>query len=324
MSKFEKKRIIYLLIFIYIIINYYKFLIKIKIMIRKNVLINDIDPMKKTNINKKRLIISSSVVYYFDKPNNNKKKVIHRRNLSDFILPDSNNISQNTFANEILSESKTQSEFVSNSTSYYNYNDDSSNTNYRKKSRSYDKNICYIKYNKKLNKLNQYSSWRVPVIELDKLSIDYIKKFKEKKKEVEKEMYNIKKVIIIQSFFRMYRLRKNIFDNLMNFYKKGAAGSKIFNIVLNYCKNLFSNVIRNIKLFRKHKYYINKEENELLIELHNSNIYNIKDVINFFNNLLKLGNIDISNINNNTQSPINQNIYTSNNNYTSWSLNSEI
>ena len=151
-------------------------------MIKKNVFINDIDPMKKTNINKKRLIISSSVVYYFDKPNNNKKKIIHRRNLSDFILPGSNNISQNTFSNEILSESKTQNESISNSTYYYNYNNDSSNTNYRKKSWSYDKNICYIKYNKKLNKLNQYSSWRESVIELDKLSIDYIKKLKEKKK----------------------------------------------------------------------------------------------------------------------------------------------
>ena len=97
---------------------------------------------------------------------------------------------------------------------------------------------------------------------------------------------NFRKIILIQSFFRRYIIRRNIYRQLIKYYYHNSATLKLINIIVNSLKNIFCEVIENIYLSRNHKYYLNIKEYELLVELHKRNIFNKKDWINYFNKLI--------------------------------------
>ena len=69
------------------------------------------------------------------------------------------------------------------------------------------------------------------------------------------------------------------------------------NILFIYIQKIYLEVINSIIQFRKHKYYISIKEYKLLMELHNKNIFTVKDLINYFSNLFQQFNININNYN---------------------------
>ena len=108
-----------------------------------------------------------------------------------------------------------------------------------------------------------------------------------------KGIYDSKKVILIQSFYRMHFFRKKLYNILIDFYKKNAFCQKMNNILFIYIQKIFLEVINSIINFRKHKYFISIKVYKLLMELHNKNIFTVKDLINYFSNLFKQFNINI-------------------------------
>ena len=159
--------------------------------------------------------------------------------------------------------------------------------------RNYDKtyksnNKVHIEGNNKinLNKTNlnyTLSPWRSMSIGFNEFSLStkrinysYIPESQE----------NFRKIILIQSFFRRYIIRRNIYRQLIKYYYHNSATLKLINIIVNSLKNIFCEVIENIYLSRNHKYYLNIKEYELLVELHKRNIFNKKDWINYFNKLI--------------------------------------
>ena len=159
--------------------------------------------------------------------------------------------------------------------------------------RNYDKtyksnNKVHIEGNNKinLNKTNlnyTLSPWRSMSIGFNEFSLStkrinysYIPESQE----------NFRKIILIQSFFRRYIIRRNIYRQLIKYYYHNSATLKLKNIIVNSLKNIFCEVIENIYLSRNHKYYLNIKEYELLVELHKRNIFNKKDWINYFNKLI--------------------------------------
>ena len=253
---------------------------------RKSVLINDIYPLKKLNTHKKRLIVSSTVVYKLDSLN--KKKDGRRRSLSQIIIPEINQnfndeSNQNPIIDDPIDQTKSNSKNEKNNISRsLKKNRNKKNLN---KSTSYSNmERSYIKYNKKYVKINRNASWRNNVIQLEKFSINQVKKPYE---SFIKENYDMKKIILIQSFFRMYNFRKLLYSDLMKYYTRATACKKLNNILFVNIKNLVFRVLHLISKFKKHKYFINKKEYDLLMELHKTNIFCIKDLVNYFNDLLK-------------------------------------
>ena len=253
---------------------------------RKSVLINDIYPLKKLNTHKKRLIVASTVVYKLN--SSNKKKDDHRRSLSQIIIPEINQnfndeSNQNPIIDDPIDQTKSNSKNEKNNISRsLKKNRNKKNLN---KSTSYSNmERSYIKYNKKYVKINRNAFWRNNVIQLEKFSINQVKKPYE---SFIKENYDIKKIILIQSFFRMYNFRKLLYSDLMKYYTRATACKKLNNILFVNIKNLVFRVLHLISKFKKHKYFINKKEYDLLMELHKNNIFCIKDLVNYFNDLLK-------------------------------------
>ena len=262
---------------------------------QKSILVNDKNPINKINKKKKRLIIKSTTVLYSFDTQNKKKIKNKRRSLSQIILPGyekSTNEIENNFINismEKINESNTKSN--SNTLNISNIDKNKNEKKLINEILSFHNNYKVKNKNKKINKS---SSWRGTVINLENLLIEKVRNIKE---DSIKGIYDINKIILIQSFYRRYNCRKNIYNKLMSFYKQNAASQKLYNILFLYIHKLFNNVINDIKEFRKHKYYISKKEYKLLIELHNKNIFNVKDLINYFSNLFKQFNININNNN---------------------------
>ncbi len=253
---------------------------------KKSVLINDIYPLKNLNTHKKRLIVASTVIYKLN--SSNKKKDGHRRSLSQIIIPEMNQnfndeSNQNPIRYELIDQTKSNSKNEKNNISRsLKKNRNKKNLN---KSTSYSNmERSYIKYNKKYVKINRNAFWRNNVIQLEKFSINQVKKPYE---SLIKENYDMKKIILIQSFFRMYNFRKLLYSDLMKYYTRATACKKLNNILFVNIKNLVFRVLHLISKFKKHKYFINKKEYDLLMELHKNNIFCIKDLVNYFNDLLK-------------------------------------
>ncbi len=253
---------------------------------KKSVLINDIYPLKNLNTHKKRLIVASTVIYKLN--SSNKKKDGHRRSLSQIIIPEMNQnfndeSNQNPIIDDPIDQTKSNSKNEKNNISRsLKKNRNKKNLN---KSTSYSNmERSYIKYNKKYVKINRNASWRNNVIQLEKFSLNQLKKPYE---SFIKENYDMKKIILIQSFFRMYNFRKLLYSDLMKYYTRATACKKLNNILFVNIKNLVFRVLHLISKFKKHKYFINKKEYDLLMELHKNNIFCIKDLVNYFNDLLK-------------------------------------
>ncbi len=253
---------------------------------KKSVLINDIYPLKNLNTHKKRLIVASTVIYKLN--SSNKKKDGHRRSLSQIIIPEMNQnfndeSNQNPIRYELIDQTKSKTKNEKNNISRsLKKNRNKKNLN---KSTSYSNmERSYIKYNKKYVKINRNAFWRNNVIQLEKFSINQVKKPYE---SLIKENYDMKKIILIQSFFRMYNFRKLLYSDLMKYYTRATACKKLNNILFVNIKNLVFRVLHLISKFKKHKYFINKKEYDLLMELHKNNIFCIKDLVNYFNDLLK-------------------------------------
>ena len=91
----------------------------------------------------------------------------------------------------------------------------------------------------------------------------------------------------------MHFFRKKLYNILIDFYKKNAFCQKMNNILFIYIQKIFLEGINSIINFRKHKYFISIKVYKLLMELHNKNIFTVKDLINYFSNLFKQFNINI-------------------------------
>ena len=136
------------------------------------------------------------------------------------------------------------------------------------------------------NKINNYytlSPWRSMSIGFNEFNLSTKRTNYSYIPETEE---NSKKIISIQSFFRRYIIRRNIYNQLMKYFYHNNGALKIINILVNSLKNIFYEVIENIYLSRNYKYYVNIKEYELLEELHKRNIFTKKDWINYFNNLI--------------------------------------
>ena len=112
---------------------------------------------------------------------------------------------------------------------------------------------------------------------------------------LENENY-LKKIILIQSFFRRFLIRNLVFNQLINYYNQKCGILKMKNVLSGILKNIFLMIIDLIELRKDAKYYLNHKEYELLIELHKRKIYSKNDWIIYFNKLIK-GNLITENKN---------------------------
>ena len=268
----------------------------------------------KSKKNKKRLIISSSTVFYSFDTSNKKKISNKRRSFSQIILPNyekSTNSMENDFRNNISMQKINETNSLPNCNSLNISNIDKT-INEKK---IINEKLLYHNVNIKNKKINKGLSWRGNVINLEKVLIEKVRNMKE---DSIKGIYDSKKVILIQSFYRMHFFRKKLYNILIDFYKKNAACQKINNILFIYIQKIFLEVINSIIKFRKHKYFISIKEYKLLMELHNKNIFTVKDLINYFSNLFQQFNININNYNKtnnkNNQNNFENNIKSQNNN----------
>ena len=132
------------------------------------------------------------------------------------------------------------------------------------------------------NSINN-SPWRTMSIDLNEFSL--LKKKINYSFNIDNDD-NIQKVILIQSFIRRFLLRKLLYKKLMIYYRSKNSAIKFNRILVKVVKNIFIDVIESIYLSRDNKYYLNKKEYELLVELHKRNIYSKNDWINYFNKLI--------------------------------------
>ena len=254
---------------------------------------NLLTPIKKDN---KKLIIAKSITYPMKQKEKNKtplSQIYHKKILYEKLKTP---INKNSFLNQsqkLLFKKKRVSIIRSESQNNSQIMKHIKNSNSVNYDRNYDKtyksnNKVQIEGNNKinLNKTNlnyTLSPWRSMSIGFNEFSLStkrinysYIPESQE----------NFRKIILIQSFFRRYIIRRNIYRQLIKYYYHNSATLKLINIIVNSLKNIFCEVIENIYLSRNHKYYLNIKEYELLVELHKRNIFNKKDWINYFNKLI--------------------------------------
>lgn len=103
----------------------------------------------------------------------------------------------------------------------------------------------------------------------------------QKKKQEEKKKY-IKKVVLIQSFVRMFLLRKFLYNYLSKVYKINAGAEHLHLYVENLRKLYLESGLYEIKCYKKRKYFLTKKEFELLQNLKTKKINNIKDLQKYF------------------------------------------
>ena len=168
-----------------------------------------------------------------------------------------------------------------------NYYLDETN-NKKNKERKYKKH--YINNSMEIKKKNiiiknsiNNSPWRTMSIDLNEFSL--LKKKINYSFNIDNND-NIQKVILIQSFIRRFLLRKLLYKKLMIYYRSKNSAIKFNRILVKVVKNIFIDVIESIYLSRDNKYYLNKKEYALLVELHKRNIYSKNDLINYFNKLI--------------------------------------
>ena len=167
-----------------------------------------------------------------------------------------------------------------------NYLDETNNK--KNKERKYKKH--YINNSMEIKKKNiiiknsiNNSPWRTMSIDLNEFSL--LKKKINYSFNIDNND-NIQKVILIQSFIRRFLLRKLLYKKLMIYYRSKNSAIKFNRILVKVVKNIFIDVIESIYLSRDNKYYLNKKEYALLVELHKRNIYSKNDLINYFNKLI--------------------------------------
>ena len=275
--------------------------------LNKNIFENDMNRIKKENKNKKRLIIKSTTVVYSSDSSNKKKNNNKRRSLSQIILP---NYERSTYENETdFRNISIQKINESNAQSNCNSFNISSTVQKMNEKKLINERLTYHN-NIKNTKISKELSWRGNVISLEKVLIEKVRNMKE---DSIKGIYDLKKVILIQSYYRRHFCRKNLYNKLIGFYKTIAACQKLNNILFTYIQKLFFKVINSINKFRKHKYFISIKEYKLLMELHNKNIFDVKDLIKYFSTLFKQFNINIHNYNKNNTKNNQKNIENNNN-----------
>ena len=167
-----------------------------------------------------------------------------------------------------------------------NYLDETNNK--KNKERKYKKH--YINNSMEIKKKNiiiknsiNNSPWRTMSIDFNEFSL--LKKKINYSFNIDNND-NIQKVILIQSFIRRFLLRKLLYKKLMIYYRSKNSAIKFNRILVKVVKNIFIDVIESIYLSRDNKYYLNKKEYALLVELHKRNIYSKNDLINYFNKLI--------------------------------------
>ena len=103
----------------------------------------------------------------------------------------------------------------------------------------------------------------------------------QKIKQDEKKKY-IKKVTLIQSFVRMFLLRKFLYNYLSKIYKINA-GAEHLHLYVEKLNNFYmKSGFYEIKIHKKRKYFLSKKEFELLQNLKTKKINNIKDLQKYF------------------------------------------
>ena len=251
---------------------------------------NLLTPIKYDN---KKLIIGKSIIKQKENIKNPLSQIYRKKILYEKLKTPINKTSFLNQSQKLLFKKKRISLINSqsqNNSLIMKHIKNSNSVNY---DRNYDKtyksnNKVHIEGNNKinLNKTNlnyTLSPWRSMSIGFNEFSLStkrinysYIPESQE----------NFRKIILIQSFFRRYIIRRNIYRQLIKYYYHNSATLKLINIIVNSLKNIFCEVIENIYLSRNHKYYLNIKEYELLVELHKRNIFNKKDWINYFNKLI--------------------------------------
>ena len=216
----------------------------------------------------------------------NKKKI--NENFKNPKRKDSS-INNNNFVNNIFKKKCTSmdnSQSQNNSMIKNNYLDVTNNkkNNERKYKKYHINNSMEIKKKNIIikNSINN-SPWRTMSIDLNEFSL--LKKKINYSFNIDNDD-NIQKVILIQSFIRRFLLRKLLYKKLMIYYRSKNSAIKFNRILVKVVKNIFIDVIESIYLSRDNKYYLNKKEYELLVELHKRNIYSKNDWINYFNKLI--------------------------------------
>ena len=206
------------------------------------------------------------------------------------------------FKRKLISISNTQSQNTSltlknSNNNSYSINNDNHTFNGKNSDKYYKIRINLMK-RKKDNIINNEnknntSHWRSMSIgfndfNLSNKKIDY-------SNYLENENY-LKKIILIQSFFRRFLIRNLVFNQLISYYNQKCGILKMKNVLSGILKNIFLMIIDLIELRKDAKYYLNHKEYELLIELHKRKIYSKNDWIIYFNKLIK-GNLITENKN---------------------------
>ena len=92
----------------------------------------------------------------------------------------------------------------------------------------------------------------------------------------------MKSVILIQSFIRMFFLRKNLYDYIKSAYKLEAGIIHLDNYMRNIREYYFKYALYYITNHEKGKYYISKKEYKLLMDLKRRKINNVDQLNKFF------------------------------------------
>ena len=264
-------------------------------------------PPKKSE-NNNDLIIEKSITYsttpklmnkslirvrqIYDKKKLNQKLNFYNRKNSLII----NKPEKLIFKRKLISISNTQSQNTSltlknSNNNSYSINNDNHTFNGKNSDKYYKIRINLMK-RKKDNIINNEnknntSHWRSMSIGFNDFNLS---NRKHDYSYISENENNLKKIILIQSFFRRFLIRKLIFNQLIKYFKQNNAVLNMKNILIGIFKKIFFKLIELIKLRKNAKYYINYKEYELLIELHRRNIYSKNDWIIYFNKLIN-GNL---------------------------------
>ena len=104
----------------------------------------------------------------------------------------------------------------------------------------------------------------------------------ERRKRLEENKKYMKNVVLIQSFVRMFLLRKKLYDYIKSVYKLEAGVVHLDNYMRNIREYNLKSALYLISRHIKGKYFVSKKEYELLMDLKRRKIYSKEQLDKFF------------------------------------------